>query len=272
MADDRRTPLYDWHLAHGARMVSFAGWSLPIQYPTGIIKEHRACREGAALFDVSHMGIARIAGDTDEAAEALETVLSGDLRRQRVGIAKYTLLLTEEGGIVDDLMAMRHDDDWYLAELGAAAHLGIDFYDFLMRPDRRPSRRELLTLIDLFDRCRYPLLIHCKSGADRTGLASALYRMTRGGESPEEALGAFSVAYGHMPIGGPERLHEPIEEYRAWLRAEGRPHEPRRFRDWVARHYRDERPGDSGPIEPLEPGTRLSPPPPLRAVSIGEAP
>jgi protein tyrosine phosphatase (PTP) superfamily phosphohydrolase (DUF442 family) len=105
-------------------------------------------------------------------------------------------------------------DPWYAAEVDAARDLGIAFYDLPLGATRRPSRRELLLLLDLFDRCRYPLLIHCKSGSDRTGLASALYLMARRGVAPERALDAFSIGYGHFPIGGPQRLHEPVPRVR----------------------------------------------------------
>lgn len=113
MSEPRRTALYDWHAGQGARLVPFAGWALPLQY-TGIMAEHRACREAAALFDVSHMGTVLIPGDTDAAARALEAVIGGDLQAQKVGTAKYTLLLNGQGGIVDDLMALRHEEAWYL--------------------------------------------------------------------------------------------------------------------------------------------------------------
>jgi aminomethyltransferase len=149
MADDRRTPLYDWHVAHGARMVSFAGWSLPIQYPTGIIKEHQACREAAALFDVSHMGIVRIAGDTEESAGALERVLSGDLQRQKSGTAKYTLLLTPEGTVVDDLMAMRHDEDWYLVVNASRTAEDLAVLDAALPAGHRPVLLEEQSLLAL---------------------------------------------------------------------------------------------------------------------------
>src|SRR5262249_42727538 len=81
--------------------------------------------------------------------------------------------------------------------------------------------------------CAYPLLIHCKSGSDRTGLASALYRLVRLGEPPERAMDSFSYGHGHFPIGGPEHLHEPLLEYQAWLRTHGFDHTPARFRSWV---------------------------------------
>ena len=167
------------------------------------------------------------------------------------------LLETYRPRSILNLRGGSYADGWYAAEVLAADRLGIDFYDFPMQATRRPSRLELLTLIDLMEHCRYPLLIHCKSGADRTGLAAAIYLLTRQGADPDRALGAFSIAFGHVPIGGPERLHEPIEEYRDWLATEGRSHRPGLFRDWVARHYRDE--GEPGSIAPLTPGPRMGP-------------
>jgi protein tyrosine phosphatase (PTP) superfamily phosphohydrolase (DUF442 family) len=147
-----------------------------------------------------------------------------------------------------------HRDDWYAAEVRATHERGIDFYDLPLSAIRRPRRRELLILLDLFERCRYPLLIHCKSGSDRTGLAAALYRMTRRDEPPDRAMEAFSLKYGHVPLFGPEHLHEPIEEYGAWLKAHHLAHRPERFRAWVEQVYVSDDPGTA--ITPLEPGPR----------------
>ncbi len=148
-------------------------------------------------------------------------------------------------------------DPWYAGEVVACHEAGVAFYDLPMSATSRPGRRELLRLIDLFGSCEYPLLIHCKSGSDRTGLASALYLMVARGLGPEEALGAFTVWYGHVPLLGTQRLHEPFHEYAAWLSSRELAHSPRRFRDWVARDYRsDDPPGETadlrpGPREPL---------------------
>ena len=131
-------------------------------------------------------------------------------------------------------------DRFYRDEVDAAARMNVDLYDLPMSATRRPSRTELLRLIDLFGACRYPILLHCKSGSDRTGLAACLYRMVVLNEPPESAESAFTVWRGHFPIFGPERLHEPIDEYADWLRDSGLPHLPARFRDWVARDYRSE--------------------------------
>jgi aminomethyltransferase len=101
----RHTPLYDLHRARGARLVAFAGYEMPVQYPTGIIAEHLHTRAQAGLFDVSHMGQIRLHGA--EAARALEVLVPGDLQGLAPQRMRYTLLLNDTGGILDDLMVTR---------------------------------------------------------------------------------------------------------------------------------------------------------------------
>jgi aminomethyltransferase len=113
----RRTPLYERHAALGARIVPFAGWEMPVQY-AGIAEEHRAVRTGAGVFDVSHMGELRIAGDG--AHDYLQARLSNDLDRIEPGRAQYTLLTNDKGGIVDDLIAYRRGPDDYLLVVNAS--------------------------------------------------------------------------------------------------------------------------------------------------------
>ena len=103
----RRTPLYELHRARGARMVAFAGYEMPVQYPTGIIAEHLHTRAKAGLFDVSHMGQIRLHGAA--AAKALEALVPGDLQGLKPGRMRYTLLLNDAGGILDDLIATSVD-------------------------------------------------------------------------------------------------------------------------------------------------------------------
>jgi aminomethyltransferase len=108
----KRTPLYALHRELGARMVSFAGYEMPVQYPTGILAEHLHTRSQAGLFDVSHMGQIRLAGP--EAIAALERLVPGDLVALAPMRMRYTLLLNEAGGILDDLMATRLADGLFL--------------------------------------------------------------------------------------------------------------------------------------------------------------
>ena len=101
----RRTPLHDLHVELGGKLVDFAGWSLPVQYPAGIMAEHRHCRTAAALFDVSHMAQALIRGAG--AAEAFERLVPGDIAGLAEGGLRYTVFTNERGGTLDDLIAGR---------------------------------------------------------------------------------------------------------------------------------------------------------------------
>lgn len=109
-------PLDGWHRARAARMVPFAGYWMPVQYE-GILAEHAWTRASAGLFDVSHMGQLLISGDEVEAA--LEAVLPIDLATLKPGAPRYSLLLDEHGGVLDDLMVTRRDDGFYLVVNGA---------------------------------------------------------------------------------------------------------------------------------------------------------
>ncbi len=105
----QRTPLYELHRELGARLVPFAGYEMPVQYPTGILAEHLQTRNSAGLFDVSHMGQARLIGAG--VARAVESAVPGDIAGLAPGAMRYSLLLNDAGGIVDDLMIARPKDD-----------------------------------------------------------------------------------------------------------------------------------------------------------------
>ena len=121
----RTTPLDRLHRSLGARMVAFAGWSMPVQYPAGVLAEHLHCRAegGAALFDVSHMGQASLHGAA--AAAALETLLPGDIQGLGIGRQRYSVLTNEAGGIIDDLMVARLAADRLFLVVNASRR-GID--------------------------------------------------------------------------------------------------------------------------------------------------
>jgi len=101
-ADLKKTPLHALHLSLGARMVPFAGYEMPVQFADGIVKEHLQCRAAAVLFDVSHMGQAFAIGPQGPAV--LETLMPGNIKDLKPGRIRYTQLLNEQGGILDDLM------------------------------------------------------------------------------------------------------------------------------------------------------------------------
>ena len=114
----RRTPLHEEHVALGGRLVPFAGWEMPIQYPGGIVAEHRATRASAGRFDLSHMGELRFRGP--HALAALDRLVSADLRGLAVGHARYGLLTNERGTIVDDVIVYRLEAEDLLLVVNAS--------------------------------------------------------------------------------------------------------------------------------------------------------
>ena len=127
MSDDTEMlelPLGDWHRAKAARMVSFAGYAMPIQYE-GIMAEHAWTRENAGLFDVSHMGQLILTGEN--VAEALEAIVPGDISALKEGRMRYSLLLAADGGVLDDLMITSTPTGLYVVVNGAVKHQDIAF-------------------------------------------------------------------------------------------------------------------------------------------------
>jgi aminomethyltransferase len=114
------TPLNDLHLELGARMVPFTGYSMPVQYPMGLMQEHLHTRHSAGLFDVSHMGQLRLVGPS--AAAAFESLMPVDVIGLGVNKQRYGLLLNEAGGIIDDLMFVNRGEDIFVIVNGACKH------------------------------------------------------------------------------------------------------------------------------------------------------
>jgi aminomethyltransferase len=136
----KRTPLYAQHVALGAKMVPFAGYEMPVQYPMGILKEHLHTRAAAGLFDVSHMGQAFLIGPSHAAtAAALEALVPADIANLKPGQQRYTQLLNDAGGIIDDLMVTRSasaKDDGRLFLIVNAARKDVDYAHIAARLPR----------------------------------------------------------------------------------------------------------------------------------------
>lgn len=145
-------------------------------------------------------------------------------------------------------------DGWYVREVRGAREAGVDFYDLPLSAVRRPTRRELLLLIDVLAGARPPILFHCRAGADRTGLATVVYNLYVLGLPPDRAMSGFSLRFGHVALLGTQHLHEPINEYAEWLSEKGLAHTPERFRAWVLNDYQAKDP--SVEPRPLAPGPR----------------
>jgi aminomethyltransferase len=106
-----RTPLYDWHVAHGARLVDFAGWEMPIQY-TSIVEEHQAVRTAVGLFDISHMG--RLTFEGADAVDLIQYLYTNDAASMKPGQVRYGLICNEKGGILDDVTVYRLEPFWLM--------------------------------------------------------------------------------------------------------------------------------------------------------------
>ena len=113
----KTTPLYQEHVRRGAKIIPFGGWLMPVQY-TSIIEEHQAVRNNVGIFDISHMGQLMVEGTGARAW--LNTILTNNIDKLEVGIGQYTFLLNERGGIIDDLIAYRIDEEKFLLVVNAS--------------------------------------------------------------------------------------------------------------------------------------------------------
>ena len=125
------------------------------------------------------------------------------------------------------------DDDWYRSEKRAADDLGLRHYDIHLRTHQLAPPDELRKLVAAFDECPKPLLIHCRQGADRASLASAIYLVLFEGRSPEEAVSEYKLRYGHTGWAYGSHLPHLFDCYRQWLGQRSTEHSPRRFREWI---------------------------------------
>jgi aminomethyltransferase len=141
-ADLKKTPLHEAQVALGARMVPFAGYAMPVQFRDGVLKEHQWTRTSAGLFDVSHMGQARLRGVDPFAA--FETLTPGDFSGLKLGRQRYSMLLNDAGGIVDDLMGSRPDDDGLFLVVNGACKDG----DFALIQSKLAGQAEVERLDD----------------------------------------------------------------------------------------------------------------------------
>ncbi|MGO4704716.1 glycine cleavage system aminomethyltransferase GcvT [Microvirga sp. 2MCAF38] len=143
------TPLHAEHVALGARMVPFAGYDMPVQYPTGIMTEHNWTRDHAGLFDVSHMGQALLVGpDHETTARALETLIPADIVNLKPGQQRYSQLLSDEGGILDDLMVTRSGDPAFEGKLMLVVNASMKEADYAHMQARLPANVKLVRVDD----------------------------------------------------------------------------------------------------------------------------
>ncbi len=169
-SDNLRTPLYDTHLALGARIVPFGGWDMPVQYPAGILAEVRAVRTAAGIFDVSHMGRAYISGPS--ATAFLDCVLTGSAATLEVGRARYCMICNGRGGVIDDTIFYRlrpekNGEDRYLLIPNAGnRHRVLDWFALVMG-------QRFADGVTINDQTMQSSLLACQ-GPDALGMAAEL--------------------------------------------------------------------------------------------------
>lgn len=150
---------------------------------------------------------------------------SADFLRQRVA--------TERIRSVINLRGEWEKDSWYQQERAATTELGLAQYDVFLFTHRQAPLAEVRKLLEAFDQCPKPVLLHCRRGADRTGLAAALYMVLFENQTPEEAMSQYSVRCGHLPCARGSRLPHLFDCYRDWLAQQGRTHSPAELRRWI---------------------------------------
>ena len=180
MSQIHRTVLYDRHVAGGAKMIEFAGWEMPVQYPTGIVAEHLATRTGAGLFDVSHMGRFVVAGRG--ALDFLQHVLTGNAAALDVGTAQYTMIPNPAGGAIDDAYLYRFVEEEFLLVVNAANRPG-DWRHL-------QAQAEHFEGVTLTDRTMEVAMLSLQGPASREILAGVL----EAGAAPEPVRNALSIA------------------------------------------------------------------------------
>jgi len=136
MTQMKRTPLYDLHVELGAKMVPFAGYDMPVQYPMGVMKEHQQTREAAGLFDVSHMGQVILSGESwEHVARSFESLVPMDVLGLEDGRQRYGLFTNDAGGIEDDLMFARRGDDLFVVVNAACKDADIARMKAALEPE-----------------------------------------------------------------------------------------------------------------------------------------
>lgn len=181
----RRTPLYERHVAHNAKLVPFAGWEMPVQYADGIRAEHQFVRQHAGIFDVSHMGQIETTGP--QAEQFLQGLLSNDVSKIPIGGAQYSLICQADGGVIDDLFTYRLGQSRYLTVTNAANHQ-TDFEWFAGNAGGFD--------VDVIDRANEYAMIALQGPQARMVLSQLL----GGAEAPERMRIVDSKVAGHPAL------------------------------------------------------------------------
>lgn len=221
----RRTPLFNFHVRNGARIVPFAGWEMPVQY-TSIIDEHNAVRTKAGLFDVSHMGECRVTGP--DAVRFLERMMTNTMATIKPGTARYTVMCQPDGGCVDDLIVYRISEHEFFICLNAGnakkdiawmqEHAKAEGFDVTIRDEcdawaqlapQGPLAEKIvakLTDADLGAIKRFAFVVATVAGVEGVIISRTGYTGSAGFELYIPAVGAEKVADALLAAGKPEGM------------------------------------------------------------------
>jgi aminomethyltransferase len=231
------TKLHAWHASHGARMIDFGGWDMPVQYETGPREEHQRVRTAAGLFDIDHMGRLEITGP--QAVELLQRVQTWDVSRLAPGRAHYSMLLNESGGVIDDIFVYHRPSSWLLVVNASNAPKDLEWlrknargFDAaitdlrettcmvaLQGPAARPVLQALCPRADLAA-MGFHHVIDCEIAGAPSVLCTTGYTGEPGFEMLLPAAGCATLWEGLLSAGAPHRLIACGLAARDTLRAE----------------------------------------------------
>lgn len=159
-------------------------------------------------------------------------------RSAQLAPAELTRIISRHGiHTVVNLRGANTRQPWYARERQCTQRLGVKQVDVLLGSSYAPSEVAIRRLVGVIDTAEPPLLIHCRSGADRTGLVAACYKLLKTDADVATAAAELSLSFGHNPVGSARCMDCLLDDYSNWLRKQELPHTPQRFRDWTAKVY-----------------------------------
>ncbi len=172
------------------------------------------------------------------------TVIPGRIFRAAQPTPKLIANAIQHDGIktVLNLRGANPDQSWYVKEKTATLAAGATLIDFAMSSDQWLSREQTKTLVDILDKCEYPILIHCEWGAERTGLVAAICTLLKDGSTLNQGKREFSAYYMFLPVKDGLTMRGHLDLYEQWLSDRNENHSPERFRNWLTRAYKPRSP------------------------------